>query len=90
MSRATAATDIVVTDQLTGEVGVLRNLGNGTFAPAVFYRAGGGLYAVTSRRELGKPHDPRGDRGRGRRCIRPREARPTWWRSTPAPTPSAC
>jgi hypothetical protein len=39
--------DIVVTDKLTGEVGVLRNLGLGTFAPAVFYRAGGGLYSVT-------------------------------------------
>ena len=41
-------TDIVVTNKLTGEVGVLRNLGLGTFAPAVFYRAGSGLYSVTS------------------------------------------
>ena len=33
-------TDIVVTDKLTGEVGVLRNLGHGSFAPVVYYRAG--------------------------------------------------
>ena len=41
-------TDIVVTDKLTGEVGVLRNLGPGVFAPPVLYPAGSGLYAVTS------------------------------------------
>ena len=41
-------TDIVVTNKLTGEVGVLRNLGPGIFAPAVLYPAGSGLYAVTS------------------------------------------
>ena len=41
-------TDIVVTDQLTGEVGVLRNLGPGVFAPVVLYRAGAALSAVTS------------------------------------------
>jgi hypothetical protein len=40
--------DIVVTDKLTGEVGVLRNLGNGKFGPVEFYRAGGGLYGVTN------------------------------------------
>ena len=41
-------TDILVANKLTGEVGVLRNLGFGTFAPVVFYRAGGGLYEVTN------------------------------------------
>ena len=42
-------TDILVTDKLTGEVGVLRNLGPETFASAVLYSpAGTGLYAVTS------------------------------------------
>ena len=42
------ATDIIVTNKVSGEVGVLRNLGHGAFAPAVLYRAGGGLYGVTS------------------------------------------
>ena len=41
-------TDIVVTYRATGEVGVLRNLGPGVFAPPVIYPAGSGLYAVTS------------------------------------------
>ena len=41
-------TDIVVTDKTTGEVGVLRNLGPGIFAPPVLYPAGSGLYVVTS------------------------------------------
>ena len=41
-------TDIVVTNSLTGEVGVLRNLGFGTFAPFVLYGASGGLYEVTN------------------------------------------
>jgi hypothetical protein len=40
--------DIVVTYRATGEVGVLRNLGGGTFAPVVLYPAGSGLYAVSS------------------------------------------
>jgi len=43
-----ARTDIVVTDKTTGEVGVLRNLGPGVFAPPVLYAVGSGLYAVTS------------------------------------------
>jgi hypothetical protein len=43
--------DILVTYKLTGEVGVVRNLGNGTFDPGVAYRAGNGLYAVTSSRD---------------------------------------
>ena len=42
------ATDLVVTNKVTGEVGVLRNLGHGAFAPPVLYRAGGGLYGVTN------------------------------------------
>ena len=41
-------TDIVVTNKVSGEVDVLRNLGHGAFAPAVLYRAGGGLYGVTN------------------------------------------
>ena len=40
--------DIIVTNKVSGEVGVLRNLGAGAFAPAVLYRAGGGLYGVTN------------------------------------------
>src|SRR5271157_2184284 len=42
------AMDIIVTNKVSGEVGVLRNLGLGAFAPAVLYRAGGGLYGVTN------------------------------------------
>ena len=41
-------TDIIVTNKSIGEVGVLRNLGPGIFAPPVLYPAGSGLYAVTS------------------------------------------
>jgi hypothetical protein len=40
-------TDILVTNKLTGEVGVLRNLGNDNFDSVVSYRASRGLYAVT-------------------------------------------
>ena len=40
--------DILVTDKLTGEVGVLQNLGPVVFAPPVMYPAGTGLYAVTN------------------------------------------
>ena len=40
--------DIVVTNKVSGEVGVRHNLGHGIFAPAVLYRAGGGLYGVTT------------------------------------------
>ena len=42
------ATDIVVTNKISGEVGVLRNRGHGAFAQPVLYRAGGGLYGVTN------------------------------------------
>ena len=38
--------DLVVTNKLTGQVSVLRNLGDGTFAPPVPYRAGTGLSAI--------------------------------------------
>jgi hypothetical protein len=39
--------DLVVTNKLTGEVSIFRNLGNGMFAPAPEpYRAGTGYYAV--------------------------------------------
>ncbi|MFI5457562.1 MAG: beta strand repeat-containing protein [Isosphaerales bacterium] len=39
--------DIVYTDRLAGEVGVIENLGGGLFASPVLYRAGPGPYGVT-------------------------------------------
>jgi hypothetical protein len=38
--------DLVVTNKLTGQVSVLRNLGNGTFEPSARYRAGTGLSEI--------------------------------------------
>ena len=38
--------DLVVTNKLTGQVSILRNLGNGSFAPPEPYRAGTGLSAI--------------------------------------------
>ena len=38
--------DLVVTNKLTGQVSILRNLGDGTFAAPVPYRAGTGLSAI--------------------------------------------
>ena len=38
--------DLVVTNKLTGQVSILLNLGDGTFAPPVPYRAGTGLSAI--------------------------------------------
>ena len=38
--------DLVVTNKLTGQVSLLRNLGDGTFAPPEPYRAGTGLYGI--------------------------------------------
>ena len=38
--------DLVVTNKLTAQVSVLRNLGDGTFAAPVPYRAGTGLSAI--------------------------------------------
>jgi hypothetical protein len=38
--------DLVVTNTFSGELGVLRNLGNGTFAPLEPYRAGAGLSSL--------------------------------------------
>ena len=38
--------DLVVTNQLSGQLSILRNLGNGTFAPPEPYRAGTGLSAI--------------------------------------------
>jgi hypothetical protein len=38
--------DIVVTDQASGDVAVLLNQGNGSFAPAEHFRAGTGLYGL--------------------------------------------
>ena len=38
--------DLVVTNKLTGQLSIMRNLGNGTFAPPEPYRAGTGLSAI--------------------------------------------
>ena len=38
--------DLVVTNKLTGQLGILQNLGNGTFGPLEPYRAGTGLSAI--------------------------------------------
>jgi hypothetical protein len=38
--------DLVVTNKLSGQVSVFKNLGNGAFAPPVPYRAGTGLSAI--------------------------------------------
>jgi len=38
--------DLVVTNKLTGQVSILRNLGDGTFGPLEPYRAGTGLSAI--------------------------------------------
>ena len=38
--------DLVVTNQLSGQLGILRNLGNGTFGPLEPYRASTGLSAI--------------------------------------------
>ena len=38
--------DLVVTNKLTGQVSILRNLGDGTFGPPEPYRAGTGLSAI--------------------------------------------
>ena len=45
-TRGDGLPDLVVTNALTGQVSVLLNRGNGSFAPAVPYRAGLGLSAV--------------------------------------------
>jgi hypothetical protein len=44
----TGRMDILVTDKLTGEVGVISNLGPVVLAAPVMYPAGTGLYAVTN------------------------------------------
>ena len=44
--RGDGQLDLVVTNQLTGQVSVLHNLGDGTFAAPVPYRAGTGLSAI--------------------------------------------
>ena len=45
-TTGSGALDLVVTNKLTGQVSVLLNLGNGTFAAPVPYRAGTGLSAI--------------------------------------------
>jgi FG-GAP-like repeat len=45
-TTASGALDLVVTNKLTGQVGILYNLGDGAFAPPVHYRAGTGLSAI--------------------------------------------
>ncbi|MGO9924331.1 MAG: FG-GAP-like repeat-containing protein, partial [Isosphaeraceae bacterium] len=45
-TTGSGALDLVITDELTGQVSILRNLGNGSVAPPVPYRAGTGLSAI--------------------------------------------
>ena len=45
-TTGSGALDLVVTNKLTGQVSILRNLGDGTFAAPVPYRAGTGLSAI--------------------------------------------
>ena len=69
--------DLVVTNKLTGQVSVLRNLGDGTFAPPVPYRAGTGL--VRGRYPAARPRSPAWKRRRASPPDRSRPAaRPTW------------
>src|SRR5262249_6262066 len=42
-TTGSGALDLVVTNKLSGQVSILRNRGDGTFAPPVRYRAGTGL-----------------------------------------------
>src|SRR5262249_39068451 len=42
-TAGTGAIDIVVTNKLTGQVSIVRNQGDGTFAPPALYRAGTGV-----------------------------------------------
>src|SRR5262249_35621505 len=42
----TGLLDLVFTNELTGQLSILRNLGSGTFAPPEPYRAGTGLSAI--------------------------------------------
>ncbi len=46
-SQQNGLLDIVYTNRISGEVGVLENLGGGAFASPVLYRAGQGPYGVT-------------------------------------------
>jgi hypothetical protein len=39
--------DLLLTNKLSGEAGLMRGLGGGSFAPPSWYRAGTGLYAVS-------------------------------------------
>ena len=66
--------DLVVTNQLSGQLSILRNLGNGTFAPPEPYRAGTGLVRDRHQLRLGPGHQPGGHRRRGRRAAHARRA----------------
>ena len=70
-TTGSGALDLVVTNKLTGQVSVLRNLGNGTFAAPVPYRAGTGLSAIDPSRHA-RGHEPGGDGGRRRRAVHAR------------------
>ena len=69
--------DLVVTNKLTGQVSILRNLGDGTFGPPEPYRAGTGLSAIDT-----APARPRSPAWRPRPAWPPgrsrRAGRPTW------------
>ena len=45
-STGSGRLDLVVTNQLAGEVGIVPNLGDGAFGPLVFYRAGTGSSTI--------------------------------------------
>ena len=68
--------DLVVTNKLTGQVGILQNLGDGTFGPLEPYRAGTGFSAIDP------PARPRSPAWRRRPAWPPRRSRragrPTW------------
>ena len=52
----TGTLDLVVTNKVTGQVSVLLNLGDGTFAPPCPIRAGTGPYGARSSRAARRPH----------------------------------
>ena len=81
--------DIVYTNRISGEVGVLENLGGGSFGSPVLYQAGPGPYGVTGTADPSPVTSLEGTTsvaaGHSRRAVSPR-----WSRSTRARTPSAC
>ena len=69
--------DLVVTNKLTGQVSVLRNLGDGVFAAARALPRRDRVVGDRSRQHA-RGHQPGGDGGRGRRDRSRPAVRPTW------------